>query len=211
MKQHIGKKYNWCENNNLILNPSKTKEMIIDYRKKKEPITPIFINNECIEIVDSFKFLGTTISSDLKWHSNTKLILKKAHQRLYFLRQLKKFNLNKEIMVNFYRAIIESILTFSTIIWFNSLSQAEKRKLNSIVNSCSRIIGVALPSLDKLYKDRLRTRCNKIILDRLHPANNIFELLPSGRRYRCMKTKTNRFINSMFPSAIRLLNEHVNE
>ena len=114
-------------------------------------------------------------------------------------------------MVNFYRAIIESILTFSTIIWFNSLSRAEKSKSNRIVNSCSRIIGVALPSLDKLYKDRLRTRCNKIILDRLHPANNIFELLPSGRRYRCMKTKTNRFINSMFPSAIRLLNEHVNE
>ena len=114
-------------------------------------------------------------------------------------------------MVNFYRAIIESILTFSTIIWFNSLSQAEKRKLNSIVNSCSRIIGVALPSLEKLYKDRLRTRCNKIIVDRLHPANSIFELLPSGRRYRCMKTKTNRFINSTFPSAIRLLNEHVND
>ena len=167
-RKEIQSLINWCENNNLILNPSKTKEMIIDYRKKKEPITPIFINNECIEIVNSFKFLGTTISSDLKWHFNTKLILKKAHQRLYFLRQLKKFHLNKEIMVNFYRAIIESILIFSTIIWFNSLSQAEKRKLNSIVNSCSRIIGVALPSLENLYKDRLRTRCNKIIVDRLH-------------------------------------------
>ena len=87
-RKEIQSVINCCENNNLILNPSKTKEMIIDYHKKKETITSIYINNECIEIVNSFKFLGTTISSDLKWHFNTKLILKKAHQRLYFLRQL---------------------------------------------------------------------------------------------------------------------------
>ena len=73
-RKEIQSLINWCENNNLILNPSKTKEMIIDYRKKKEPITPVFINNECNEIVNSFKFLGTTISSDLNWHFNTKLI-----------------------------------------------------------------------------------------------------------------------------------------
>ena len=45
--------------------------------------------NEPIEIVEKFEFLGT-ISYDLKWQNNIDEIVKKAHQRLYFLRQLRK-------------------------------------------------------------------------------------------------------------------------
>ena len=31
----------WCQNNNLSLNVIKTKEMIVDYRKKRTEHTPI--------------------------------------------------------------------------------------------------------------------------------------------------------------------------
>ena len=54
---------------------------------------------------------GTTITQDLKWEQNISPITKKARQRMYFLRQLKKFNMPKAMMVHFYTAIIESILT----------------------------------------------------------------------------------------------------
>ncbi len=37
-------------------------------------------------------------------------IVKKAQQRLYFLRQLRKFNLPQELLNQFYSAIIESVL-----------------------------------------------------------------------------------------------------
>ncbi len=46
-----------------------------------------------VAAVESFKILGTTISQDLKWDTHIDSIVKKAQQRLYFLRQLKKFNL----------------------------------------------------------------------------------------------------------------------
>ena len=32
----------WCKNNNLSLNVIKTKEMIVDYRKRRTPSTPPF-------------------------------------------------------------------------------------------------------------------------------------------------------------------------
>ena len=62
--------------------------MIVDFRKRKTPLAPI-INGDSIERVDCFRFLGTIISSDLGWENNTDALVKKAQQRLFFLRQLK--------------------------------------------------------------------------------------------------------------------------
>ena len=81
----------WCAQNNLRLNISKTKEIIVDFRINKAELQPLVINEQAVETVESFKFLGTTISATLKWNINVNLIIKKAHQRLFFLRQLQSF------------------------------------------------------------------------------------------------------------------------
>ena len=39
-REEVQRLVGWCKNNNLVLNISKTKEMIIDFRKKKPPINP---------------------------------------------------------------------------------------------------------------------------------------------------------------------------
>ena len=62
--------------NDLELNVSKTKEMVW---KKKMPLVSLTISGEVVEEVKSFKFLGTTISSDLKWDENCISVIKKAH------------------------------------------------------------------------------------------------------------------------------------
>ena len=86
---------------------SKTKEMEFDFRKKKTPVLPLTIAGEVVEEVKLFKFLGTTISSNLKWDDNFSSTIKKAHQRPFFLRQLKKFKVSHSILTQFYRAAIE--------------------------------------------------------------------------------------------------------
>ena len=45
-------------NNNLSLNVIKTKEMIVDYRKRRAEPSPILIDGAVVEQVESFKFLG---------------------------------------------------------------------------------------------------------------------------------------------------------
>ena len=67
----------WCVNNDLELNVKKTKEISFDFRAEKSPPDPLIINGEEVEIVDNFKFLGTTISNDLKWETNARLAAKK--------------------------------------------------------------------------------------------------------------------------------------
>ena len=94
----------WCSENDLVLNVSKTKKkMVFDFRKKKTPLVPLAIAGKVVKKVKSFKFLGTTISSDLKWDENFSSAIKKAHQRLFFLRQLKKFKVSLSILTQFYR------------------------------------------------------------------------------------------------------------
>lgn len=197
---------NWCSNNDLQLNTAKTQELIIDFRHRPFTKTPIQINGNPITITDSFKFLGTHISNNLKWTTNTKHIIAKAQQRLYFLRQLKKYRIKHQLLVLFYSAIIESIITSSITVWYGSTDSQTKKKLQQIVNKASKIIGKPLPSVESLYTLRTVKRAKKIISDPSHPAHHLFQLLPSGRRYRSLSTKTKRFTNSFFPIAIRTLN-----
>ena len=88
--------------------------MFVDIRKNA-PHSPITLCDSPVNTVEFLRFLGTIVSQDLKWELNSSLT-KKAQQRMYFLWQLKKFNLPKTMMVHFYIAIIESILTSSITI-----------------------------------------------------------------------------------------------
>ncbi|KAI4898632.1 hypothetical protein NFI96_025990, partial [Prochilodus magdalenae] len=93
------------------------------------PISPSNINCYAVSTV---KFLGTTISKDLKWERNMVSIAKKAQQRMFFLRQLKKFNLLQNLMIQFYGANIEvhPHIFHNHLVWFFSLTRM-------IQNSCT--------------------------------------------------------------------------
>ncbi len=58
----------WCQDNCLSLNVSKTKELIVDFRKRQQrPYSPLMISGTPVERVSSFKYLGVNISEDLTW------------------------------------------------------------------------------------------------------------------------------------------------
>ena len=62
----------WCRENNLTLNNSKTKEMIVDIRKTSAATPPpVHINGTAVEVVPSIKYLGVHHSNTLTWCENT--------------------------------------------------------------------------------------------------------------------------------------------
>ena len=205
-RQEVDSLVSWCADNNLELNASKTKEMIVDFRKDPQPMNPLVINGQAIEIVDVFKFLGTTISKDLSWTTNTDAIICRAQQRLYFLRQLKKFGVSRGILTQFYSCVVESVLTFSICVWYGGTSQRQKDRLDRVVRTASNIIGRDLPSLSSIYAKRLLGKSKKIVADSSHPANSLFDPLPSGCRFRSLRVRTNRFRDTFFPQAVNSLN-----
>ncbi|KAM8742456.1 uncharacterized protein AB9X84_019517 [Acanthopagrus schlegelii] len=119
---------------------------------------------------------------------------------MYFLRQLQKFSLPKTMMVHFYTAIIEPILTSSITIWYAAATAKDKGRLQRVIRSAEKVIGCKLPSLQDLYTSRTLRRAGKIVADPSHPGHKLFETLPSGRRLRSIRTT--RTVSSRLLSAL---------
>ncbi|XP_078787170.1 uncharacterized protein LOC144983764 [Oryzias latipes] len=180
--------------------------MTVDFRKAPAPLPPVILCDSPVTSVESFCFLGTIISQDLKWEQNISSITKKVQQRMYFLRQLKKFHLPEKMLVDFYTAIIESTLTSSITVWFAAATARDKAKLQRVIHSAEKVIGCHLPSLQELHISRTWRRAARIVANPSHPGHNLFRPLPSGKRLRSIRTRTSRHKNSFFPTAASLLN-----
>nr|XP_010774725.1 PREDICTED: protein LYRIC [Notothenia coriiceps] len=122
----------------------------VEFLKNAPPPAPITLCDSPVTAVEYFHFLGTIIAEDLKWEHNICSLIKKAQQRMFFLRQLKKFNLPKTMMGNFYTSIMESILTSSITIWYAAATAKDKGRLQRVISSSERVIGCNLPSLHHL-------------------------------------------------------------
>ena len=108
----------WAELNHLRLNVSKTREMVIDFRKKRTPSQPLRIGGEEVEVVEDYKYLGVTINNRLDWKSNTEAVYKKGMSRLYFLRKLRSFNVCSKMLEIFYQSVVPvffSLLLFAGV------------------------------------------------------------------------------------------------
>ena len=125
----------WCRDNNLTLNVEKTKEIVVDFRRAHTQHPPLTINGVAVERVSSTKFLGVHITEDLSWKTNTASLAKKAQQRLYFLRKLRKAKAPATIMRSFYRGTIESILTSCITVWHGGCTASCRKILRRTVRA----------------------------------------------------------------------------
>lgn len=198
---------NWCEASNLNLNISKTKELILDFRRCAPPPTLSRIRGEEIEVVTEYKYLGLIIDNKLSWDQCADAIFKKGQQRMYFLRKLNFLNVDNKILTLFYKSFIESILCYCIVCWYGHSKVTHKNKLGKIVRTCGKIMGEQQVDLSHLYLTRLTDKADKVSMDTSHPLSVEFQPLPSGRRYRYPKIKTNRAKHSFIPMAITQLNK----
>lgn len=137
----VARTVTWCEDNDLMLNASKITEIAIDYRRRKNLKAPIIITDQPITLADMFKFLSTYISDSLKWDINSNHIIKKAQQRVHFLSQLKMYRVKQQLLVQFYTAIIQIVLTSSITVWYGNTDSHTKKRLERVVLKALKITG----------------------------------------------------------------------
>ncbi len=148
------------------------------------------------------------ITENFTWTTNTMSLSKKAQQRLHFIRWLKKAIFPPPILTTFYRGIIESVLTSCITVWYRNCSAADCKTRRRTVNTAAKIIGAPLPSILDIFLTRCSSKANSIVKDPTHPSYSLFPLLPSGRRFRSIRARSARLLNSFFPQAVRALNSN---
>jgi len=94
MQAFVENLLDWVDRNDIQVNTAKTKEMILGPLARSDLHLPIFsTRGGTVNRVSSFKLLGVYIESTLSWSLHIDNMVKKATQRLYFLKQLKRAGL----------------------------------------------------------------------------------------------------------------------
>ncbi len=118
--------------------------MIIDFRRARRVKHSASLHTVCgeaLERVDCFKNLRVYTLADLTWSRNISHQVGKAQQWLCFLRKPKQGYLLKQLLINFYQASIESLLTFA------SCTVEDMKDLRGAVRMVERVIA----SLGHIY------------------------------------------------------------
>jgi hypothetical protein len=204
----VEKLVGWCRNNHLLLNVSKTKEMVVDFRREAPPPRPLVINGEEVEIVSEYKYLGSVMDCRLDWSPNAMALLQKGNQRLYFMKRLKSFGVRPSLLELFYRATVESVVTFNSLCHFGSLAEQDKARLSRVTKTASRLIGTPVPNLQALFEAKAVKRLEAIRRDPAHPLCEELLAHTSARSGRLIsfRARTSRYHSSFLPTAVRLNN-----
>ena len=200
----------WCNEHHLYLNVEKTKELVFDFRRKSERHNPLVLHDHDdkeVEQVEKYKYLGTQVTNKLDWTENVQVLCKKGNQRLFFVRMMRKLNVDKTILMLFYRSLIQSILTYNLVCFYGNCTQQNKDRLDRVRRVAQRIIGADLSSLSCIFEERMLSKAQKIMNDQSHPLNEHYTFNRSGIRLRVPRTNRTRFRQSFVPTSIHMFNQ----
>ena len=124
----------------MKVNEKKTKNLISNFTRIYQFRTDIKLKGEKVKTINNIKLLGTTITNDLKWNENTKMIVKSSNKRMQFLHRAAKFTNNISDLKMIYMLQIRSKLEQSAVVWHSGLTDKNKRNLERVQKSALKII-----------------------------------------------------------------------
>ena len=222
-QEYMDKISEWTDNKKMKLNVEKSNVMIFNETKNYQFATRIQLNETILETVKEAKLLGTIVSSDLTWHSNSQYLTQRGYQRMIILRKLYEFNLPNEDLVQIYTMYIRSVIEYNSNVWFSSITNEERENLERVQRVACKIIlkddyenyDQALETLNlqtlsdrrQMLARRFAEKCTKS--DRfkdLFPLNDNLMGARNKEKFKVNFASTDRLKNSTIPAMQRLLN-----
>ena len=218
---------NWTSENHLVFNTSKCKQMVISRKRNQYNFRTILLGNEALELVQRYKYLGVTITSNLSWseHINTKCI--KAKKLIGLLYRRFYGNADPIALFELYTALVRPHLEYACEVW-NPHLQKERDQLERVqkygLRMCSKQWNAGYTDILSLFKiptlsDRREylSLCTmfKITQDMMYFPTNVFvPKLPDNLRSSSNSflfyqpfAKSNAFLYSFVPFSCSLWNK----
>ena len=141
----------WSEQNNMILNSSKTVILNVAFTNKPAMHLGVTYGDDNIFISPSehTKFLGVIVDNTLTFSNHVDYVISKCSQGLYLMRLLKQMGMDSDGLKTFYVANIRSVITYACPAWYNLVPDTDKIILERIQRSATRIV---LPFADNYGK-----------------------------------------------------------
>ena len=83
----------WTVDHQMKLNVEKSKYMTVNFTRNFQFSTELSLDEQLLKEVSETKLLGVVLSNDLKRHSNTDFVVKKAYRRMIILHNLFQINI----------------------------------------------------------------------------------------------------------------------
>ena len=223
--KQLQKTEEYAKLNDMVVNYEKTKIMVFNPSKKVDFRPRMEFGNKELEVVDEIRLLGVTLRSDLKWCSNTQDIVKRALNKLWVIRRLKKLGANQRELVDMYSKQCRSILEFGAPAWHGALTKNERYDIERVQKVALHVIlGNKYDNYENALKlanlETLEKRRNKLCLNFAKRAEknvkhmNWFKKRPKTStrldqpKYWNTIARTDRLKNSPIPYITDLLNKH---
>ena len=144
----------WSNTWNMSFNPDKYHILTTSLRKDRLANPPIYFLNNPLEVVQSFKFLGLTISHDLSVANNILKLASKASCRMDIFHHTKSF-LGTPELLSIYKAFISNLVedtsTFisSSPLWAGSPA-SHLAQLDAVETKAIKIIGISYDEAESM-------------------------------------------------------------
>lgn len=175
--------HSFAINNNMRLNAKKCKLLPVSFLHYDSSVwPPLFLAGAEIDSVESFKFLGIYISSDLSCTKHCDVMVKKANRRLYAIRKLKGARVKENNLVAVYCSLIRSILEYGSVAFAhlpnylsNTLEGIQKRALSIIYPESSYDVALKRSNLTTLVSRRADACCR--FIESIQPNNPLYHII----------------------------------
>ena len=131
--------YNYFTINKLTINEAKTKYMIFSNSKINNRQCDLTINNVILEHVNSFKFLGLTITNNLNWTKHKNYVQRKVKQVMGILYKCRQV-MNMDECINMYNSFVLPYFLYCLPVWGSSIQTNNNDPIINVQNKVLRVL-----------------------------------------------------------------------
>ena len=153
LNRDLNRIFDWANSWKVKFNPLKSKDIIFSRNLKVNNSPPLILNNTYVVRVHEVKHLGLWLNNTLSWSRQVSEVVLKANYKLSVLRSVKF--LDRSTMDLLYKLTVRSVMDYGLIVYYNSLTAAEKGRLQQLQYRAAKLCTgtLHLTSQTSLEKD----------------------------------------------------------
>ena len=130
----------WCEANNMLIHPKKSKCMVIGSPNRLKSLDKLYLTiySSRIEQVENQKVLGIYIDHNLSWKSQINYLCNKLKSKITLLSKINNY-LTMDMKKLYFNAYILSNMDYCCVIW-SRCNKSSISKISILQKRCAKII-----------------------------------------------------------------------